>query len=129
MQRCSVSFRFKTVVPMLVFCAMALPGVAALAGEVEQRAVDIWSDGTRLSGDVFSPKDRDEGELLPAIVLCHGWGGVKSHLNPTYAPQFAAAGCVVLPFACRGRGQRDTLRVIDGDEPPPEVGGAGPGGP
>ena len=123
MKHCSVSFRFKTVVPMLVFCAMALPGVVAFAGEVEQRAVNIWSDGTRLSGDVFSPKDRDEGELLPAIVLCHGWGGVKSHLNSTYAPKFAAAGFVVLTFDYRGWGESDSRLVIQGDAPTPDEAG------
>lgn len=92
--------------------------------QVEMKAIDIWSDGTRLSGNLFYPKDRGE-EKLPAIVLCHGWGGVKSHLNGTYAPKFAAAGFVVLTFDYRGWGESDSRLVIQGEAPKPDKDGMG----
>ena len=59
---------------------------------VESRSVNIWSDGTRLSGNLFFPENIEEGDKLPAIILCHGWGGVRAHLNQAYAPRIAAAG-------------------------------------
>ena len=40
--------------------------------EVESRHVDIWSDGTRLSGDLFYLNDLKPENKLPAIILCHG---------------------------------------------------------
>ena len=101
---------------------LAVPAAGAWGqpnDQVEMRAIDIWSDGTRLSGNIFYPKDRGD-EKLPAIVLCHGWGGVKSHLNGTYAPKFAAAGFVVLTFDYRGWGESDSRLVIQGEAPKPD---------
>lgn len=91
--------------------------------EVLQRSVDIWSDGTRLSGDLFWPASAAEGEKLPAIVMAHGWGGTKDHLNATYAPRFAAAGFAVLTFDYRGWGESDSRLLIVGEQPAPDEGG------
>lgn len=82
--------------------------------DVESRPVTFWSDGVQLAGDLWYPKDRGEDEKLPAIVLCHGWGGTKSHLNTTYAPKFAAGGFYVLTFDYRGWGDSDSRIVNHG---------------
>ena len=58
----------------------------AESAKVESRLVDIWSDGTRLTGDLFYPLNVKTGDKLPAVILCHGWGGIRSHLNQAYAP-------------------------------------------
>ena len=79
---------------------------------IASRHVDIWSDGTRLSGDLFYPENLKPEDKLPAVILCHGWGGVRSHLNQYYAPEFAAAGCVVLTFDYRGWADSDSRLVI-----------------
>jgi len=96
-----------------------VPGFPTLA----MRAVEIWSDGTRLAGDLFYPKDRKEGKKLPAIVLCHGWGGTKDHLNRAYAPQFAKEGYFVLSFDYRGWGESDSRLVVRGKMPKPDENG------
>ncbi|HVS64722.1 MAG TPA: alpha/beta fold hydrolase [Thermoanaerobaculia bacterium] len=91
-----------------------------------RRPVSFWSDGTRLAGDLFYPKSAaaaetgDDGEKLPAIVLCHGWGGTKQHLNQQIAPQFAAAGYVVLAFDYRGWGESDSRLIVEGPMPNPD---------
>lgn len=82
-----------------------------------QQSVDIWSDGTRISGDYFKPAGVEAGEKLPTLLLCHGWGGVRSHLNAAYAPQFAAAGFNVLTFDYRGWGDSDSRLVLIGEQP------------
>jgi dienelactone hydrolase len=87
------------------------------------RAVNIWSDGTRMSGDLFYPADAKEGDKFPAILLCHGWGGVKEHLRRTYAPRFAAAGFVVLTFDYRGWGESDSRLVMHEPMPKPDADG------
>src|ERR1700727_2857561 len=48
-----------------------------LADDVERKAVTIWSDGTRMAGDVYRPKNLKPDDKLPAIVFIHGTGGVK----------------------------------------------------
>ena len=79
---------------------------------VSSRHVNIWSDGTRMSGDLFYPASMKAEDKLPAIILCHGWGGVREHLNRAYAPQFAATGFVVLTFDYRGWGDSDSRMVL-----------------
>ena len=90
---------------------------------VVRRSVTVWSDGTRLAADIFRPKDLDEDSKLPAIVLCHGWGGKKEHLNRGIAPWFASAGYVVLAFDYRGWGESDSRLIVTGDMPKPDKDG------
>ena len=97
----------------------AKPEVAAF--EVESRHVDIWSDGTRLSGDLSYLKGLQSGDKQPAVILCHGWGGLRSHLNQAYAPEFAKAGYVVLTFDYRGWGDSDSRMVIKEKMPEYEI--------
>lgn len=80
--------------------------------KVESRLVNIWSDGTRLSGNLFFPENIKEGGKLPAVILCHGWGGIRAHLNQAYAPYVAAAGYVVLTFDYRGWGDSDCRLIL-----------------
>ena len=87
---------------------------------VNRTSVNFWSDGTRLAGDVFKPKDMSDGDTLPAIVLCHGWGGTKAHLNRQIAPGFAAAGYVVLAFDYRGWGESNSRLILKGKMPKPD---------
>jgi len=54
-----------------------------------RKTVVIWSEGSRLAGDLLMPDSPVGGEKLPAILLCHGWGGLKEHLIATYAPWFS----------------------------------------
>ena len=112
MKSCSIRFVIAGLVALsgLLACGLedvrsqdtAKPEVAAF--KIESRHVDIWSDGTRLTGDLWSPKGLQSGDKLPAVILCHGWGGVRSHFNQAYAPEFATAGYVVLTFNYRGWG-------------------------
>ncbi|MDP6516914.1 MAG: CocE/NonD family hydrolase [Alphaproteobacteria bacterium] len=95
-------------------------GAPALGASVERRPVDIWSDGTRLAGDLWLPEQVAEGERRPAVLMTHGWGGVRDHLNTDYAPAFARAGFVTLTFDYRGWGDSDSRLVVVGDEPAPD---------
>jgi dienelactone hydrolase len=76
-----------------------------MADGIDRTDVTIWSEGTRLAGEVFRPAGRTEPG--PAILFCHGWGGVKSHLIPRYAEAFAKAGYICLFFDYRGWGESD----------------------
>jgi dienelactone hydrolase len=96
---------------------------AQLPEGIATKSVEIWSDGTRLAGDLFWPKTWTEGERLPAIVLCHGWGGTKGRLNEWYAPVFAAEGFFVLTFDYRGWGESDGRLVVRGEMPEPDDNG------
>lgn len=84
--------------------------------DVTSRPVTIWSEGTRLAGDLWLPEGAGNDGSLPAILLCHGWGGLKEHLNRAYAPFFCSNGFVCLTFDYRGWGESDgKLIKLDGD--------------
>ena len=43
-----------------------------LPENVERRNVTIWSDGTRMAGDLYLPKQIKPEDKLPTIVFIHG---------------------------------------------------------
>jgi dienelactone hydrolase len=86
-----------------------------MADEINRADVLIWSEGTRLAGEVFRPAGATTPG--PAIVFCHGWGGVKAHLTPRYAEAFARAGYVCLFFDYRGWGESDGKLIAAHDTP------------
>lgn len=116
--------RTLTIICGLTLCASGLRaqqrGAPKLPDNVATEKVNIWSEGTRMSGDLFYPKDMKKEDKLPAIVMSHGWGGTRRHLSTTYAPKFAAAGYVVLSFDYRGWGDSDSKLVIRGEMPKPD---------
>lgn len=85
--------------------------------------ITIWSEGVRLSGNMFKPDDLDAGERRPALLLCHGWGGPKEHLNNTYAQTFVAAGFIVMTFDYRGWFTSDARLVSTQAQPEPDENG------
>ena len=82
--------------------------------QVERRPVRIWSEGSRLSAELFKPERA--AAAAPAILLCHGWGGLKEHLA-RYAGIFAEHGYVALTFNYRGWGGSDGKLIPSADAP------------
>lgn len=80
------------------------------------RTVTIWSEGTRIAGDLYHPADFTADQQRPTILLCHGWGGTKAALA-TYARAFAAAGYVALAIDYRGWGESESRVVVREDLP------------
>ncbi len=91
-------------------------------GEVEKRSLSLFSEGTRIAADLFTPHGDRPDTGWPAILLCHGWGGLKEHLN-VYARRFAAAGYMALTLDYRGWGESDGRVVAMSDAPPLMVAG------
>jgi dienelactone hydrolase len=95
-------------VPLLfMFCAGGFAQTPfTVPPEIADRPADIWSEGTRMSADVFSLKSLD-GKKLPTILMAHGWGGTRAALRPD-AVGFAKAGYLVITFDYRGWGDSDS---------------------
>lgn len=83
------------------------------------RHVTIWSDGTRMAGDLYVPKDLREGEKRAAIVFCAGTGGTKKGNGALYGKRFAKEGFVVLAFDYRGWGESDCKLMMPEAMPRP----------
>ena len=108
--------RVSVFISLLVFCALALAQTTAPRpsftppDDVTVRSVDIYSEGTRMAGDVYSAK-ANAGKKLPTIVMAHGWGGTKAAFRPE-AVAFAQAGYLVVAFDYRGWGESDSRVVL-----------------
>jgi dienelactone hydrolase len=97
--------------------AVLLAALAMAAAGATGEPITIWSDGVRLAGNLWKPEGMAAAEKRPAILMAHGWGGTKAHLNQAYAPQFVAMGYVVLTFDYRGWGESDGKLVRTGAKP------------
>lgn len=109
---------------LLIFLVLAAPAFAAGPRKVtpftppdgvEYRTANIKSEGTRLSAELFWPKEH-KGEKLPTIILSHGWGGQAS-LPRADAVAFAKAGYLAVTIDYRGWGSSDGRLVPTGDVP------------
>ena len=68
-----------------------------------------------MAAEVYSLKAID-GKKLPAIVLCHGWGGTARDLRPE-GIAFARAGYLAVAIDYRGWGESDARLVLTGPSP------------
>ena len=103
-------------------CA-AEPAQAKLPEDVELREVTIFSDGTRMTGDLYLPKNRKAEEKLPAIVICAGTGGAKRGTGGRLGVIFTRAGYVALAFDYRGWGGSDSKLITLEKQPSPDANG------
>ena len=83
--------------------------------EVSQQTRVVLSEGLRLAAVVVRPVGL-VGDL-PAVLLCHGWGGLKEQLVADYAQVFARAGFVTLSFDYRSWGESDGIIIPSQDTP------------
>ncbi|MCX8043854.1 MAG: alpha/beta fold hydrolase [Desulfobacterota bacterium] len=72
--------------------------------------VTFYSEGQKIVGDLFLPDKAADAAPLPAIVLCHGFAGIREMLLPAYAEAFAHAGFAALTFDYRGFGDSEGER-------------------
>jgi fermentation-respiration switch protein FrsA (DUF1100 family) len=72
-----------------------------------RRDVTFLSKGLRCAGWLFVPDDLAAGAKAPAIVVGHGFGGIKEMYLSNYAEPFAAAGFVTLVFDYRYMGESE----------------------
>ena len=86
-----------------------------MTDEITRQPVIVWSEGSRLAAEIIRPAE--SGPPRPAILLCHGWGGLKEHLAEQYAVPFARAGYVCLVFDYRGWGGSDGRLISVADAP------------
>lgn len=74
------------------------------------KPIHFYSEGHKLSGDLYLPDDLKPGEQRAGIVLCHGYTGVKDLYLPDNARVLNEAGYVVLTFDYKGWGESEGQR-------------------
>lgn len=83
--------------------------------DIESTDVEFFSDGTRIAAALFAPPGL--ASRAPAVVIAHGFGGIKSFFVADIARAISAAGFVSLTFDYRGFGEsagpRNRLRPLE----------------
>ncbi len=72
-----------------------------------KRAIEFYSEGFKLCGDVYVPDGLAAGEKRSAVLLCHGYTGVKDLYLPDNARVLNEAGYVVMTFDYKGWGDSE----------------------
>ena len=75
-----------------------------------ERAVEFYSEGFKLCGDLYTPEGLAPGEKRAAVLLCHGYTGVKDLYLPDNARFLNRAGYVVMTFDYKGWGNSEGTR-------------------
>ena len=74
-----------------------------------KRPVEFYSEGYKLCGDVFVPDGIARGEQRAAVLLCHGYTGVKDLYLPNNARVLNDAGYVAMTFDYKGWGESEGI--------------------
>ena len=72
-----------------------------------RQPISFYSEGFKLTGDLYLPDGQPDGEERAGIVLCHGYTGVKDLYLPDNAGVLNDAGYVVLTFDYKGWGESE----------------------
>ena len=72
-----------------------------------KRQVEFYSKGFKLCGDIYAPDDLQPGEKRAAVLLCHGYTGVKDLYLPDNAKVLNQAGYVAMVFDYKGWGDSE----------------------
>jgi uncharacterized protein len=75
-----------------------------------KHAATFYSEGCKLSGDLYTPENLRSADRRAAIVLCHGYTGVKDLYLPDNARVLNEAGFIVLTFDYKGWGSSEGPR-------------------
>ncbi len=78
--------------------------------DIAFRKAIVMSEGSQITAELFTPR-ANEGQPLPTIIMCHGWGGTAPQLRPD-AVVFARAGYFVVTFDYRGWGASEGPVVL-----------------
>lgn len=92
---------------LLFITIFSLHVTAKTPDNVEHQSVTIWSQGSRLAGDIYKPKGLKPTDKLPGILMVPGWGGSKNNIGEKYAPYFAEKGFIVLTFDFKSWGESE----------------------
>jgi alpha-beta hydrolase superfamily lysophospholipase len=78
--------------------------------ELAPELVYFYSDGERLAGELFLPAEHPPPSGYPAIIVCHGFGGIKKFFVGDIALALTAHGFLTLTFDYRGFGDSEGRR-------------------
>ncbi len=75
--------------------------------QIKMEKVNFNSEGAKLVGNLFYPKNYDSNQTYPAIVVSGSWTTVKEQMAGLYAERLANEGYITLAFDFRNFGESE----------------------
>ena len=106
----------------LMSCATKEVDQNTAAKEIAMKKVQFESEGSKLKGHLYYPKNYQEGQSYPAVIVSGSWTTVKEQMAGTYAEKLADQGFITLAFDFRNFGESEgtprffespALKVVD----------------
>lgn len=73
----------------------------------KMKKIEFKSDGLKLVGNLYYPKNYESGKQYPAIVVSGSWTTVKEQMAGLYAQKLANEGFITLAFDFRNFGESE----------------------
>jgi uncharacterized protein len=86
---------------VVAFLLVAFFQTAGFCAGFDRRDVTFTSQGLKCAGWYYVPTGLKQGEKRPAVVIAHGYSGVKEMYLDKFAEKFASAGFIALVFDYR----------------------------
>lgn len=77
------------------------------SNQVQMKKVSFNSEGARLVGNLYYPKEFDQSKTYSAIVVSGSWTTVKEQMAGLYAQKLAEEGFITLAFDFRNFGESE----------------------
>jgi dipeptidyl aminopeptidase/acylaminoacyl peptidase len=107
LRQCNACFATLALLLGVGESGFAQPKAKPLPEGAEKKTVTIYSDGTKMTGDLYLPPGLQQAGKRPAVVFCAGTAGTRRGTPMQLAPHFLEAGFVFLAFDYRGWGDSD----------------------
>lgn len=77
------------------------------SNEVQMKKINFNSEGAKLSGNLYYPKNFNPTKSYPAIIVSGSWTTVKEQMAGLYADKLANEGFITLAFDFRNFGESE----------------------
>ncbi len=75
--------------------------------QITMKKIYFNSEGAKLSGNLYLPKNFDQSRTYPAVVVSGSWTTVKEQMAGLYADRLAKEGFITLAFDFRNFGESE----------------------
>ena len=109
----------KMMVCSLVACSLLGTGGMMTARAAESvtegaQAVHFQNGPWKMAGNLYLPKNMEQGKKYPAIITVHPGGGVKEQTSGLYARKLAEQGFITLAYDASHQGESEgVLRYLE----------------
>ena len=80
---------------------------STISNDVQMKKISFNSEGAKLVGNLYYPKNFDASQSYPTIVVSGSWTTVKEQMAGSYARRLADRGFVTLAFDFRNFGESE----------------------